>query len=495
MTHSSLLGDLIDLSDVLEADQAIDLEQRKQRDRKIGRKLQSYRNKPAAQMRAWLHAINHSATTEKGAQGIRVYHLLCLVLIIAGLLTGWALASAVLYYDGKQPINIVNALVVLVIPQILLLFLWLLAALPWRLPLLGGIRTSFALLNPGRLAGQLAGLFSGSDGRGLDLLWNPDNAATLTPSARWLFSFWSQLFAFSFNIGILMSAFFLVSSSDLAFVWSSTLNISSGAFHHFLSILSAPWVGFLPDAVPGAELVAKSRYYRLEEGSLAGAREIPQLAIELGQWWSFLIAAVSFYGLLPRLLTLVISWVRFRYHLRKALCNLPGSPELLARMNSPLVSTHAAEPEPALKMKPGRVAGSFEVKDYALRSPIIDWAGTCHDVKDLSSILLGMGIEPLEQLRAGGRQTTEQDQELVISLCQRNPEGVCILVKAWEPPMLDFLDFVRGLRRQCGQKKPLIILLWGGENDVTMTDRETWQLTLGQLADPDLHIESIGQGK
>ncbi len=493
MTHSSLLGDLIDLTEALETDSAINLEQRKQRDRQIGQGLQQYRHRPAVQIRTWLHDLNHPRVGNQGAQGVRVYHLICLALIVTGLISGWVLASAVLFYDGNQPINIVNALVVLVLPQMLLLLFWLMAALPWRLPLLNSIRQSFSLLNPGRLAGQLAGLFSGSDGRGLDQLWHSDHAAILYPSARWLFSFWSQLFAVSFNLGILASAFYLVSSSDLAFVWSTTLNISSEAFHHYLNILSTPWAGFLPEAVPGAELVAKSRYYRLEEGSLAAAREIPQLAVELGQWWPFLIAAVSFYGLLPRLLTMTVSWFRFRHHLRQALCNFPGAPELLARMNSPLVSTHAAEPESLLKMPQGDIARNT-AKDWALRSPIIDWSGTAHDVKDVSSVLSGLGIEPLDHLYAGGRQTTEQDQELVLGLCRRKPEGVGILVKAWEPPMLDFLDFVKSLRRQCGQKMPIIILLWGGEQGGAITDRDTWQLTLGQLSDPDLHIEPIGPG-
>jgi hypothetical protein len=104
-----------------------------------------------------------------------------------------------------------------------------------------------------------------------------------------------------------------------------------------------------------------------------------------------------------------------------------------------------------------------------------------------------MGIEALEFLRAGGRQTTQQDQQLATSLCRHKPEGVGILVKAWEPPLLDFLDFVRGIRRQCGDKKPLIVLLWGGQDGVTATDRETWQLTLAQLGDPNLHVEVIGQ--
>jgi hypothetical protein len=493
MTHFSLLGDLIDLNEVLDEDLAIDLEERRQRDRSIGQKLQDYRKKPDLQVRSWLHEINRSGANSTGIRGARLYHALCVALLVAGLLTGWALASTVLYYDGRQPINIVNAVVVLVLPQILLLLVWIFMAMPWRLRLFRSIGALLGFLNPGRLVGHLAGLFTKNDHPGLDSLWNPDNAATLAPAARWLFSFWSQLFAFSFNIGILLSVFFLVSFSDLAFVWSTTLNISNGSFHQMLETLSTPWAAFFPDAVPGAELVAKSRYYRLEEGSLAGATGIPQLAVELGQWWPFLIAAVTSYGLLPRLLTLGISWYRFRHHLRRALCNLPGAPELLARMNSPLVSTLAAEPEHALTLAGGRAQASSPATHYAIRCPIIVWSGASADGDEITGPLAALGIEALEFLHAGGRQSTEQDQKLLASLCRGKPEGVGILVKAWEPPMLDFLDFVRGIRRECDQKIPVIILLWGGRESVNASDRETWRLTLGQLRDPDLHVEIMDQ--
>ena len=115
MTHPSLLGDLIELNEVLDADRAIDLEQRKQRDRSIGRKLQRRRSKPAAQIRAWLQEFDSTAARNNGLHGTRLYHALCLGLVITGLLTGWGLTSAVLFYDGNQFINIVNAVVVLVL--------------------------------------------------------------------------------------------------------------------------------------------------------------------------------------------------------------------------------------------------------------------------------------------------------------------------------------------------------------------------------------------
>ena len=70
MTHTSLLGDLIELNEVLDADRAIDLEQRKQRDRSIGRKLQRRRSKPAAQIRAWLQEFDSTAARNSGLHGI-----------------------------------------------------------------------------------------------------------------------------------------------------------------------------------------------------------------------------------------------------------------------------------------------------------------------------------------------------------------------------------------------------------------------------------------
>jgi hypothetical protein len=492
MTHSSLLGDLIDLNETLTEDLALDLEERKQRDREIGRELQDYRNKPVAQIRSWLHKLNRSDIHSNGLHGARLYHILCLVLLSAGLITGWALASAVLYYDGAQPINVVNAVVVLVLPQILLLLAWLLTVLPVRLPLIRNVGETLGFLNPGRLMGQLVGIFSRKEAPGLESLWNPNNSSTLAPVARWLFSFWSQLFAFSFNIGILLSIFFLVTFSDLAFVWSTTLNISNEHFRQLLEVFSAPWAAMLPDAVPGAELVDRSRFYRLEQGSLAGDMGRPQLAVELGQWWPFLILAVTFYGLLPRLLTLGISWYRFRHHMRMALCNLPGAPELLARMNSPLVSTLAKQPEQSLKLT-GHIGIAPGETHYDISCPIIIWSSACANETEMDTALGTMGIEALDFLHAGGRQSIEQDRELLKLICARKPEGVGVVVKAWEPPMLDFLDFVRAVRRQCGQGKAVIVMLWGGQVEVSLADRETWQLTLNQLGDPDVHIEAMGQ--
>ena len=492
MTHSSLIGDLIDLNSALKSDRLSDSDEKKQRDRAIGQALQQQRNNPAKQVRGWLDQVRISAWKRDGVQAVQLYHVLCVILVFVGLATGWGLARAVLYYTGNAPINIVNALGLLVLPQIILLLFWLLATIPNSIPLLGSLQSALRFLNPGRLTRHLTRLFPAHSRQSLSLVWDAEYATVLAPATRWLFSFWSQLFSFCFNIGVLLAAFYMIFFSDLAFAWSTTLNIDSTTFHHMLSALSWPWHTLFPDAVPSLELVEISRYYRLEEGSLGNASTASELAVQLGQWWPFLVTAIISYGLIPRLLTLLISWFRFRHHLAHALPRLPGSPELLARMNSPLISTSAPQPESVAEFDAGSGYGPSESGSYALKCAVIDWSGTGVNSESIAKQLQTMGISSQAFLMAGGTRTTDQDNATIVSLCKLKPEGVAVIVKSWEPPLLEFLDFIHSIREQCNRQQAIIILLWGGRDGVDRRDRETWQLTLRQLKDPDLHIEAMG---
>jgi len=489
MTQSSLLSELIDLHAALRLDSHTALDSRKQRDRRIGQALQQYRRQPVRQLRGWLERVELPGWRRDGHDAAQLYHVLCLMLTIAGLVTGWGLARAVLHYTGEAPINVVNALGLLVLPQLLLLLLWLVAAIPRRLPLFSSLQSALRLLNPGRLAGLLAKVFPQQRRQSLETLWDSENALLLAPAARWLFSLWSQLFAFWFNVGLLLALFYLISFSDLAFAWSTTLDLDNSSFHRLLNTLAWPWHSLFPDAVPSPELVEVSRYYRLDQGSLANG---PEAAARLGGWWPFLVAAVVCYGLLPRLLTLVLSWRRLQHHLGSALTRLPGAPELLARMNSPLISTAALRPETAAEIRLGNDSVVTQSAAYRLKCAVIDWCGAIENRDQLSTHLQDMGIEPLEFLNAGGARSTAQDKATVAELCKQVSEAVAVIAKAWEPPLLEFLDFLQEIRAQCGRRQPLIVVLWGGSSGVSEGDRDSWQLTLRQLRDPDLHLEVIG---
>jgi len=492
MNRPSLLSDFIDLDSALKQDSATDLEDRKRRDRRIGLSLQASRNNAVRQVRGWLHKVSIPDLKRWGYEGERFFHLLCLGLVVAGLVAGAGLARAVLFYTGDRPINIVHALGLLVLPQILLLGLWLLSMFPRRIPLLGALRSALALLNPGRLAARLAALSGMHGRRRLEMVWDPANATLLAPAARWLFSYWSQLFSFSFNVGVLAGASYSIFFSDLAFAWSTTLQLDSAAFHRALSVLSWPWHSLLPDAVPELKLVEISRYYRFEEGVLGAGLAPAELASQLGQWWRFLVAAIVCYGLLPRLLTLLLSRARFRRHLGDALVRLPGAPELLARMNSPLVSTVALEPETGPANAAAAPLAALAGQGYGLKCALIDWTATGIDADSMTVQLHALGIRQESLFAAGGKRSTEQDSATVTSVCESRPQGVVVVVKCWEPPLLDLLDFLRALRTSCSRPLPLIVLLWGGREGVGEAELDSWRRTLSQLQDPDLHLEVIG---
>lgn len=492
MTHASLLQNLIDLYSALNSDRKTGLDEKKQRDRKIGQALKSNTGHPERQIRDWMGQVSISGWKPDEHQGVQFYHLLCLVLVIVGLVAGWALAQAVLYYTGDRPINIVNALALLVLPQIFLLLLWLLSSMPWKIPLFESLQSSLRFLNPGRLARHVALLSAERHQQSLAVLWDKENMIALMPTTRWLFSFWSQLFALSFNTGVLVAAFYLISFSDLAFVWSSTLNLDSTSFHSMLNTLSWPWSMLFPSAVPSLELVEASRYYRLEGGSLGNGAVAAALAVQLSQWWPFLLAAIVCYGFVPRLLTLVISWFRLRHHLRDALSLLPGAPELLARMNSPLISTAALQPEHAAPAEPTYEASVPGTAGYDLKCTVIGWSGAGGEQGVLAKQLQVLGIEAQAYLVAGGTRSTDQDGATITSLGNNISEGVVVIVKAWEPPLLELLDFVASIRAQCDRQSPIIVLLWGGDELVTEQHRDAWQVSLRHLKDPDLHLETLG---
>lgn len=491
MTHSSLLTTLIDLHSALRMDEVTPLQARKARDRRIGKTLQQMRRDPVRQLRGWLENIEIPNWRRDGHEGVQLYHVLGFILGVLGLASGWALAQVVLAYTGEAPINIVHALGLLVLPQIVLLLLWILSVIPWQLPLFATLQSALRFLNPGRLAQRLAGLFPAHARRSLEVVWERDNAVVLAPAARWLLSFWSQLFSFWFNIGALLAVFYLISFSDLAFVWSTTLNLDSATFHRLLEALAWPWHSLYPEAVPGRELVEISRYYRLEGGGLGANAVDPAVVARLGGWWPFLTAALIVYGLLPRLLTLVVSWLRFRHHLARALPRLPGVPELLARMNFPLISTSATGQEAVPPAPPPDNEASAQRKADGLTCSVVGWSESIGDRDALTRALQRLGIQPVAFFAAGGSRSTAEDLATQAALCRAPDEGVAIVVKAWEPPLLEFLDFLQGLRKRCSRGQAIIVLLSGGALPVSETDHETWRLTLRRLKDANLHIELL----
>jgi hypothetical protein len=66
-----------------------------------------------------------------------------------------------------------------------------------------------------------------------------------------------------------------------------------------------------------------------------------------------------------------------------------------------------------------------------------------------------------------------------------------LFTPAWEPPLLEFLDFVTALRRRIGSAASIVVLPVPDEpREVTAVERDMWASALAKLGDPHLYVET-----
>jgi hypothetical protein len=195
------------------------------------------------------------------------------ILLTLGFFTGIALLS----YSGAEPVNIIYLLLVMV-----------------GLPLLSMLLSLLSLFT-GNIGANFFNHFSP--------LYYLEKAINFLPFAqkidfsalpfsstlsKWIFLQRLQFFSFLFALGLFLALVLTVISKDIAFAWSSTLEIDPVAFQNVLALLATPWQSFFPSAVPTLELIEISHYFRL--GDKLDVTMV-QNADKLGAWWKFLAMA------------------------------------------------------------------------------------------------------------------------------------------------------------------------------------------------------------
>lgn len=395
-----------------------------------------------------------------------------------GFIIGWFLTQAVLYYDGNQPVNIIVALLVLVCTQLAtLMILVVLTAGGLR----GAMRT-LTIFNPASLLVNVASRLNPERLESLKMIVSVAGPPTNTAVWQRLLVYLAQHFTVALNLGIVAALLYLVAVSDLAFGWNTTLAIEPATVTQWFRAIALPWQSLVPTAVPDMELVEASRYYRLQ-GQL---RAENWDAEQLGRWWVYILLCVIVYGLVPRLVALILSGYFYDRALVSAIAVSPGASQVLSRMSSPLVDTRAEREEPGAGPLETRTLLSRRQSSHNLSCHIVEWAEARVEARRLSAL----GIEPVKTYSAGGHQTLSEDQDIVRHIAAHHPKGVAIVVKSWESPMLEFLDFVRALRDECGTACPIIILLIATtENRIVPHQLESWETSLSSLSDPALYVE------
>ncbi len=289
--------------------------------------------------KAWLY-LRRGETDEtlpgKSVEG--GWSTLLALSLVAGTTLGASVTGALLHYKGAEPVNVSWFLACTVGVQMLVLAaafaLWLLRALtdwfddfhPLR-GLLAGLvwACSFGLRRlPGerreRLRASLAVL-----GRKREIYGS---------LAVWPLLIVTQLFAVTFNLGILSVLVAYVSTTDLAFAWQSTLHLGPEAAYRLVSALAAPWAWCVPNAHPTLAQVIASRFSYSE-----GIAPLDRAA--MASWWPFLCYAVAFYGLLVRGALLIFAAVKLRAGLRGLTFDHEGCNALFRRLTGPVVQAQA----------------------------------------------------------------------------------------------------------------------------------------------------------
>ncbi len=478
MADGGLLAAAIDIHRWLEADRQTPYEERLARDRELGRSLGA--GDARQRVFAWWARVGGADGDLPGARVAAGRRLASSLLFGLGLLLGGGLASAALAYDGSAPINLLTLLGLLVaVPA--LLFLFTMLALPGWLPGVRALADLFAGMSPGRWAGAWLDRLGGTSV--FTTLANvPGGRAQRSALARWQTLTFSQLLAVAFFLGVLAVCWLRVVFSDLAFGWSTTLDVDGRVVHELFVALSLPWAVLVPAAVPELALTEASRFVRLEDVPVSGAR-----AEQLGGWWPFVIMTVLVYGLLPRLVLLLFGRWRLTHATRRWLLESAEVTALLDRLSAPAVDYAAAEGAGAAVGADAQAAQA-PAPAADLTTEAIVWNDALSPEATERWLRSAFAMAPA-RVHACSTLLSADERQGVLEDLGTGLERLAIVTKGWEPPVLEFLDFVEQLRGQLGPEAALVVLpVAVGGNAIEVADREIWATALGRLDDGRVYV-------
>lgn len=457
---------------------------RRRLDREIGaRAVEAGERDGLAILRRWLAEAPAPATRERIGRVRSSLALLRSVMLGVGLFLGWAAAAALLQVEvDAGRINIVLCVGLLVgLP--LAMLVTSVGALAWA-------NQSNVGENASRGSWQSAGLGRGamailphSVRSDIEILVGRFNAheRLYARTRRVQLFVWSQAIGFGFAVGATLATISLVVFTDLAFGWSTTLDVEASKVHALAKALATPWSAIWVEAVPSFDLVETTRHFRAGPEPIHG--HVVD-AIRYGGWWPFLVMAIVCYSLVPRVLALGLGARRLGEESGRAIAHTPGVERLLERLTTPLVETKAPEAEGTIGHAGEGALPLEDVHGWWARQAhesamAIAWAESIEDAELLRAFAAG----DMKVRDAGGRRTLAEDAECITE-AGASAGAVMVCVRAFEPPMLEVLDFLVDLRASIGDSRSLGVLLLEGDEG----DRATWARKLATLGDPCLGV-------
>jgi len=503
--------DCIDLEYFFHKDAIEPPERLRERDRKIFLKKQEQSNPDSSDnhklISLWLkERIHHEFPGGENKSPGEIFQdtltLLKGLCTIAGSLFGIMAGLSFFSYSGTTPVNVFQFLIFFIFSQILLTFLMGSSFILRQFIGRASFPTFYSLFF-GRLFSKLAQMVSRQ--------WNKELSTTkknsfnhaigLIKSHHHIYGslfFWplftlSQILALFFNTGLLGATLFKISTSDLAFGWQSTLQLSAAALHKLVLFMAIPWSWFTPGTIafPSPEEIEGSRIL-LKDGIYHLATK------DLVSWWPFLIFCILFYGLFFRAGCYVVSRWMEKKSLQKITFNSASYRRLIQRMLTPLISTQA---QPEVEMKESEsITGikQFEPTSGHLLSPqFVLIPCDIYDTfpsEDFKHLLHNHGFAIKKLLKF--MSDYDSDQKVKQHLQQQiwdSSTGIFILMEGWMVPLVDFLTYLKELRSIVDADTIITIALTGRPAETPFTavsknDYEIWQQKVATLGDPYLYL-------
>jgi len=414
------LKDYLDLYTLLEKD----ISSRNER-RSFGLSHAALKENPSAQLLAWIEEKRITLKKPLLSETLSAYlYGITLTLVIVAFLLGLLSGVGLLSYNGHEPVNVIYFMAMVIFVPLLTMTLALFSMLRVKSmqSMLVHISPAFWMermlsLLPHKMEDQVQNAYA-------DLKVNP-------LLVNWLVIKRSQLLALAFSFGLLLALLVMVSTQDIAFAWSTTLSVSAETFQHFLQQIAFAWKDLFPWAVPSIELVEQSQYYRL--GDKLGEGMIANAAL-LGEWWKFLLIATLFYAIVLRFLLYLLARAGLNRAIKQSFLSLDGAQKLLNDMNEPIISTRAKEHEKAFASNDvdyTQIAHAFDASYDVVQG----WA---IDKENIELINEHMQVISPYIAEVGGANSLEEDQDVIA----KSHGEVLLYVKAWEPPTMDFIDFL-----------------------------------------------------
>lgn len=468
-----------------------------------------------------------------GRMWYELYGLFWSLISFLALATGAGLAWSFLSYSGAQPVNVSLFFLVFVGFQVFALLILLSL---WGVRKLRGLdMRSFLLLslvnkglNTFLFKIRKYGLDSMESRKRLQFAAALAAVCTSGKGYGALFS-WPlfllfQLSGIAFNFGVLGALLLKVASSDLAFGWQSTIQLSTPFVAKTVQWIAAPWSWLLgsatypdPGQIQGSRMILKDGFYHLTSSDLVS-------------WWPFLCLAICCYCLLPRIILFVAGTFGRKYSLARISFRRPDHNQLLHRLLSPHLETSLQKKQvdgeafvPPVKtrqksqfvedanMIPGTME-EREVKKENFVSPLIngellalipDELFEDCDINCLGQLCQqAFGYTVGRSLRINEEYS---DNNFIFTQLKEEKDSVCppllILQEAWQPPIQEMLRFLSELRVHCEKETHIIVALIGKPNsetlftEVSTNDLYIWKQKTARLLDRCFQLIPLVQQK